>query len=625
MREAREQALQQHRDWKLQIELCDLVAADEWKILWPDGTVEHSQPLVDNVYVESLEDKMGAAGATLPRLTVHPARGTRKDRAESSASQRRRVLLSYWERSRLKREVKSYYHDWLHTGSPFAMPWCNWKRLDGSATAPDERFPFYMQLDPRTVFPLAHNSQKDLTHVMVMRQKRVRDFEADWGRDHPALAVLRVERQVRFGNDSKALWLEEVWYMDGDTWAVGVADSMLPPQQQGSAWVAGGRVHDSQTGGPIIHWLKEPEKHRLIGCPVVEARRANAGRPGYRGALLDVLPALRTAQNIMARLLDDLEMSVYAPTVLDNIENRHEFGLGATLYGDGQGPARITRDRPPVNFEGQQVVKDTIERARRQAFQPPQRGGEAGASIVSAKGTMALMGSFNNELAWMQNDLEEMIGRLGQLTACFDEKWCWGKKQIDGFDYQGTPYVETYDARVTFRGDYRHHVSYGERSGLDEQNHMIRIATVRELGGMSLREFIEKAGVSEDALATERDMAIEELVDQYLKVLIPQQIQSGDLTAIASFIARIDDDKKTVREAVLEAIAEQTQVQPDQGAGGAGGPGSGRADIMRLARSLDQGGIPGGAEGQPPSQLPGSAPGGPAVDRQLAAVGPGSG
>lgn len=622
MREAREHSLQTHRDWKLQIQLCDLVAGDQWKILWPDGSVQYSDPLVENIYAQALEDKMQTAGATLPRLSVHPARGTRKDQGESNAQQRRRVWLSYWERSRLKREIKQYYHDWHHAGGMWAMPWCNWRHLDGTPTVEAERFPFFLWVDPRTVFPLGHNSQNDLTHVMLMRQRRITDFEGDWGRDHPAIAELKARRSTR-GFGQKIAFLEELWYLDGDTWAVAAADSMLPPHVQGSGHIAGSRQFDLEVGGPALVWLHAPEKHRLIGCPLAELRRINAGRPTYRGALVDLLPSLRTAQNVMARLLDDLEMSTYAPTVLDNIENRHEFGLGATLYGDGTGPAKITRDRPPVNFEGQQVVKDALEAARRQGFEPPQRHGEVGASIMSAKGAMAMMGSFNGELAWSQNDMEEFLTRLGQLTACFDEKWCPGKKRIDGFDYQGTPYAETYDPATTFRGDYRHHVSYGDRTGLDEQNHLIRLSTVKELGGMSLREFIEKAGVSEDALQTERDMAIEALVDQFLKVLLPQQIQSGDLSAIVDFIARIDDDSKTIREAVMEAITELQNVQPAQGAAAGPGAGGGRADIMRLARSLDAGGIPGGAAGQPPSQLPGGAAG--PVERQLAAIGPGGG
>ncbi|KKL76725.1 hypothetical protein LCGC14_2042000, partial [marine sediment metagenome] len=71
-----------------------------------------------------------------------------------------------------------------------------------------------------------------------------------------------------------------------------------------------------------------------------------------------------------------------------------------------------------------------------------------------------------------------------------------------------------------------------DRTGLDDQQHLIRISTIRSLNGMSLRTFMQKAGVSIDTLAEETDMAIEKLTDLFLDVLLPQQIQAGDRTAL---------------------------------------------------------------------------------------------
>jgi hypothetical protein len=342
-----------------------------------------------------------------------------------------------------------------------------------------------------------------------------------------------------------------------------------------------------------------------------------------RGALLDIVPQLRIAQNFMARLLDDLEASIYAPVVLDNIKNAHEYGLGAILIGNGNGAAKIDRDRPPVNFEAMQTVKDIMEQARRTAFEPAQRTGEAGAAIVSGKGTISLMGSFNGELASGQHEIETLLGDITSATACLEEYWCAGEKTMSVPDYERrTLRDEKYDPAALFKGDHRYLVSYGDRTGLDDQQHLIRLSTIKNLGGMSLRTFMQKAGVGIDVLQEETDMAIERLTLLFTDVLLPQQIQAGDKAALVKFIDLIDTDKKSVREAVIETIRE-TMIAPAE----APAPGSpaGRADILKMARSLEFGGIPGQAEGQPPTLMgQGPAPGAPPeINRALASIAPG--
>lgn len=587
IRQARQESLFQHRDWKASIHLADRVAADDWEVIWPDGVGENADPLVENLYTQALEDKMASAGSMLPHLFVSPTRGTRKDRGESNAALRQRVMMSYWGpwRANLKKNLKGYFRDWLHAGAVYTLPWTDWNDPVG------RMFPYFMKLDPRTVFPLGHDSKENLTSALVMRQRRISDLVSDWGH-HPAFEDLRKHRSIKAM--AAAEFLEEIWYFDGDTWAVAVGDSMLPAGMQGHEWVA--RDLTPQ-GGMLTEWIHPPEKHRLFGCPVSEAKRLTAdGR--YRGALVDIIPQLKTAQNFMARLLDDLNSNIYAPVVLDNIENPEEYGPGGILIGTGNGAARIEHSRPPVNFEARQAVSDILTMARKQAFEPEQRAGEAGASIVSGKGTMALMGSFNSELAWVQTDIEALLARTTSITACFDEMWCAGEKVIEGWDREA--YVEKYDPAKLFQGDYRCHVTYGERTGLDEQSHMTRLGLLRQLGGMSLRSFMEKAGVSEDPLQEEREITIEKLTSMFLDTVLPQAIQSGDLAALKQFVDKIDGDKLTVRAAVLDTIREMTAPQqaPGPEAAGGGGPG----DVMKMMRSLSFGGIPGRAEGLP---LPG--------------------
>ncbi len=282
--------------------------------------------------------------------------------------------------------------------------------------------------------------------------------------------------------------------------------------------------------------------------------------------------------------------------MLDNVENWKEWGLGAVLRGTGEGQAQVIRDRPPVNFEGQQAVAAMIEQAHNQAMWPPQRSGSFEASLASGKAVQAVTGSFNAELAWAQTDMEHMLRRTNQMLAAMDEEFCAGSKKIDGIE-DGKAFVETYDPTKLFRGDYRNKVTYGDAIGLDEQNRITKLAMVRNLEGMSLRTFIEKAGVVEDALHEEREMAIENLTRLFYDVILPQQVQAGDTMALKQFVDKIDGDRETVRSAVMDTIREMMGVAGPIPAAGGTPPTS--PDALLMERSLAQGGIPGSAAGLP--------------------------
>lgn len=594
--------------WKQEIMLCDKVERGEWSILWPDQTVESSDPLIENIYAEALEDKTITAGAVLPMLLTQPTRGTRKDAGEKNAAKRRRAGLSYWDRSNAKKNIKRFLRDWLHTGMMAGSPWAS--GFSGTVLPANERFAYFEPVDPRSIYPLGWDSRGRLTSAIVMRQKRIADLEADWGRTHPALVAAKVRHAMK---GWQLRWLEEVWFVDSTQWAVAICDSQLPETAQGTVFTSA-----TPQGSQVIDWLVEPSLHMLGRCPLQAQTRVTVNDVP-RGALLDIIPGLKLAQNFMARILDDLQASIYAPVVLDNIQNPHEYGLGAVLVGTGQGKAFIDRDRPPVNFEAQQSVNSIMEAARRQAMEPQQRSGEPGASIVSSKGTIALMGTFNAELAAGQGDAEDLLADLTSVTAAFDEVHCPGLKEVWVLDANGKLEEETYNPAELFKGDYRFRVTYGDRAGLDENQYITRVAMVRNLEGMSQRSFMEKTGMVHDVLDEETEMAIAKMVTHVTDLVLPQQIQSGDMTPFVKLWEKIDTDQKSVREAAFEMLKESSIAAADQQ--GPADPTSpqGRADILRLVRSMEAGGIPGQAAGQPPSQLPAD------VSRMAANVAPGGG
>lgn len=620
IRQAREMGLQMHRDWKGRIAVNDAVANDEWSIIWDDDVEERSEPLVENVYSGSLEDKVSTAASKMPAIFVHPTRGTRKDRGERNAQLKRRAMVSYWRRSRQRKVMRSGYLDYFHAGATYFAPWTLWFDRDGTPIPSAGRFPFALRLDPRQAYPLSHNSIGDVTSIFFARQRRVQDLEQEYGKGHPTLRGLRANR-AKMRRDP-AEFFEEMWWFDETHWGVAITDSMVPKQYAGHSFLP---EPASALGTVVTDWITPPTAHNLTGCPVTEIKRMTHNG-SYRGAIEDVIPTLKVAQNFMARLLDDLAQNIYAPVVLDNIENDDEYGSGAILVGTGEGKANIIRDRPPVNFEAQRTISELINTAHRQAAWPVQRSGDPDASIVSAKGVVALAGTFNAELATAQGEFEEGLTRTNSMLANLDEIHCPGTKQIDGVD-AGEAFTETYNPQTLYNGDYRNVVSYGDGTGLDEQQRLIRLAMVKNLDGISTRTFMEKAGTSEDPLQEERDVMIEKLTSLFTDVLLPQQIQSGDIGSLKAFVDKIDTDEMTVRAAVIETIQEAMAPAPGVGTAGGPAPGAPPQDALLQGNSLEQGGIPGNAAGQPPQpprvgpSLQRALP--PQVSRQIAEISPG--
>ena len=412
------------------------------------------------------------------------------------------------------------------------------------------------------------------------------DLVAEYGWNHPALNAIMAHR-IRLNRDP-VTQVEETWYVDEHQIAVLVTDRAVPTQAVPYRTIAPVNLWGARD--TLSEWLIPPKPHGMNWCPLVEGKR-DTFDDDYRSPLDSMIPRLRVMQNIMARYLEAVADNVFAPILMENIMNTEDYGPNAELIGDGTGNARAEFVQKPVNFEARQVVLDQSEMARRQGKHPANRAGEASASIVSATGERQLLGSFNAELAQAQIDIAGMLRMVTQRTAHLDEIFCPGKKTIEGFE-SGKAFEETYDPTTLWSGDYRMQVSYGPANGLDAQNLLVRLSTGRNLGALSKRSFMTQSGLVEDPLQEEREMTLEMVTDATLALMV-QQAQAGNPTILQNLAAKIDDDKKTIREAIMETVKEAQTVPADGGGmpGGQGGP-----DAFTQQRSLEAGGIPGNAE-----------------------------
>lgn len=619
LQEAREYSSRLHRPWKARSMTNDTIARGEWTTIWDDAAAEISDPLVENIYIEALEDKAMAASTINPVIVVPPTPGTRLDRAERSSEKKRLVHLSYMERSDFDRLHTAWYYDWFHHGAAYSATWFSKFTKEGRELLPEEVFPWYMRLDPRQAFPLSHNNQHVLTSIIFRRMRTYEALRQEYGESHPALQALNAFRSAKRRNPDTPV--EELWYFDTADWAVAFADP-------GSTMHPFGRTkfgvpQESSDGGMFMEWAFPPEKHQLETCPVAEAKRTTFDGE-YRGALDAVIPNLRVAHNLMARILDDAADQVYAPVILDNVENWEEFGPNAVLRGTGEGPAAGQYLRPPGNFEATTKVQEKKAEARLQARHPEQRIGEAGASIISGKGVESLMGAFNSELATSQKDMQHMLKEIHMRTANADEVWGAGDKGVTGMD-KGVSFIERYNPASLFQGDYRLRVTYGGNLGLSQNAAILNAATVRNMQGMSRRTFMEFTGMIDNPLQEEREIGLDSVSD-LMVALLAQIAQTGDISALQSYAALIDGDRDTHRSAIFKVFREMQASQPPSGGGSPAGPG-GAGDpgaAVQAARSQASGGIPGNAEGQPAGGVDALRSAlGPGVTRALSETAPG--
>jgi hypothetical protein len=439
---------------------------------------------------------------------------------------------------------------------------------------------------------LAHDSKGVLTSILFAKQRRIADIANEWGENHPALSELKAARHEKRKDQGASV--EEVWYFDTTNWAVALMDGTGATDE--NSWRYQNPADRRQSSGKRAFWLANREGHQFTRCPVVEDKRATFDGE-YRGALDAMIPGLGTAQRMMSAVLEDIAQQIGAPVLLDNITNPEDYGPMAILEGDGQGRASMTALRAPSNFEARGLIRDNVEATRRVGKYPQQRTGEIGAAISSAKGTNAVMGNFNSELAAAQGGQLRLEKGLLSRTAELDAKWCDDKKRIIGFD-EGTSFEETYLPSKMFNNDdYRVGLTLGGGLGMDQQNYMIQVATAKNMDGMSLRTFMEKTGLAEDVLHEESEMLLEQIADGFTAMTLQQAMEGANMQPLLELVDELDGDKTTARASVIAAIRKAFPVQAD-GLPGTPGPDA-DPDALLQSRSLESGGIPGQAEGLP--------------------------
>lgn len=537
-------AIDANRSSKARQTRAERILRGEWRTVWPDLSETENEPVVENIFLEAAEDKAATAASITPTFDVPPRRGTRADRAEREAQLARRVFVTLTQESRLDALHVGFYMDWFVHGLPAAMVWKDWHDYSG--------FPYAVQIEPRTLYPISWNSKGELEEALIIRRRRLVDLIHEYGADNPGLQRLGSRPDGRLSN-----MYEEIWWADPSGWGIALA-------YEGG--VTDGdflyRRPEEVGGNTVAEWLVEPSAHGLKGCPIVAQRAMSADRE-IRGKLDAMLPPLKIAQALSLETLLNVRRSLHAPPLIQNVENPEDWGPDAILRGNrGPDKAVVEYPRPPASFEAFQHIKDQLASARGAGAFPLQRSGDPGASIASGQAVTMLQGSYNAQQAWAQKDMASFYSLLFSRLANMDEVWCGGTdKMIDGFD-EGEAFSDHYDPAKFWKGDYRVQVGF-HALGVDAHTNLLNMGAAHRLGWLSRRSAMRKSGLVQNALAEERDIALDQMFDTF-KALLDFKAQQGDDSDMAKFLDLIDTDKETVRSAMVKVMKQRAQVAAAQ-------------------------------------------------------------
>lgn len=567
----RQEAVNEHREWKRRSFTLDTILDSRWATVWDDLTAELSEPLVENIPLQALEDRAAQAASVEPRLIVAPTRGTRKDAGEKNAATRRHAILSMWQRSRWVPTRKLWYIDRIAHAAAYGVPWADFYRSDYSRIPPGQRLPYMKRIDPRQVYPLSHNSAGRMTGVILTRTRRWADIVREWGDDNLGLRELKARVDMKRADPRAPFQIvEETWYFDDTYYAVGLtARPQVSPTFLEMNYLT---RYSLAAQDQLDVWLQGPVAHGLRWCPVVEAKRVSWDG-GYRSELDGILPQMKVAQNLMARYLEDIGDAVSSPVVMRGIQNPEDYGPYAELLDDGSGTAQVEYPRKPSTFEVRQAVVDQIEMGRRQGRQPAQRAGEGQGGWNTGRGVDALLDGYSTVIADAQSDIATFLTDLSGMLANYDEVHCsdpeGGQKEIEGTDGQ-TSFSATYNPASLWKGDHRCIVTYGAATGLDQAQLFSRLSLAKSQGLMTTRTFMMESGIVSDPLQEEREIMLEN-VSQAMVGFLFSQAQAGNLAPLQELYKKLDGDTASVRQAVLELLSE-SQAVPSQGPGNPTGP-----------------------------------------------------
>lgn len=530
------------RDWKKRQAAVEDIIDGKWSVTFPDGSVKVQTPLIENLVVSGIEDTARLAGSVFPTLRVEAP----TEAGMSRAMQREQAIAYYWQLSRLRVKLTSWYRD-LCKGLAAIHVWPDFSK------DPEARFPMFNRIDPKTVVvPPGWDVGTEPDDVMTSRMVKARYLK---NRFPLAASQMQVKVGREFADTDE---VEVIEYWD--------TERILC-------------IARSSDGRHCVPLYSAP--NRINRIPVILIGRDSADG-NLRGQFDNMIAPMLGKNRLMSYVADYVDQGVYAPITKKNIPGAVDIGPGAIIDLGSEGDiGRL----PPAQMDTSvwRFLQEMGQEARNSGVVPESRSGHVRQAIISAAGIDALNGGQITVVGNLQTSFADGLERANEVALLIDRTYCDTRKSIVGYAQGGQFRMAYTPSDLIKKGETGNIVNYGAGAGLDEFNRTIRIIQLLGSGVVSKRWAMENIPGIDNPLKMEGQIFSESILAMLIQTSL-QKAAQGDDSALRGLV-ELNEDNENLLE-VAKKVLEGSEPSPPSNVV--------PINAAQQALSLQKGGIPGG-------------------------------
>src|SRR5438552_1454201 len=135
-----------YQEWQIELRNAYAIYRNDWKVVWPDGEITTSMPMVPNFMQLAADSRSKAVSAIIPNLVV--AASKPGDTARKAADKQERIFADWLWRSRIFGSVtQEWAMDAMAGGLSVCRTWTDW------AKPRSDRCPRLERIKPMYCYP----------------------------------------------------------------------------------------------------------------------------------------------------------------------------------------------------------------------------------------------------------------------------------------------------------------------------------------------------------------------------------------------------------------------------------------------------------------------------------------
>jgi hypothetical protein len=360
-------------------------------------------------------------------------------------------------------------------------------------------------------------------------------------------------------------------------------------------------------------------KNKTDRIPVVVAKRPWLDGAMIKGQFDDVI-WIQLARDDMAKMqFSAVDKAVNAPLAIPNDVQNVSYGPDAVLKTSK--PTEIRRVGMEMTNMGFLESNTLLQDLQAGSRYPAARTGSVDASVVTGRGTMAMMSGLDTQIRAAQTVMQNAFQDIVAMCFSMDEKvWPNVQKEVKGVQ-DGSPYEIKYTPSKDVAGNLSCDVQYGFAAGLDPNRAVVLLLQLRAEKIFSRDFMARQIPFDIDVTQEQSKVNVEDTRDALMQGIfgyvqsIPAMAQQGMDPAEAvqrvSAIVKGLQKGKPVEDVVSAVFMPQPPPEMEEGpeggmpgGPGGGGPGDAGGPSGGLNASGLMTGVPQGQAGQAPGGRP---------------------